>query len=189
MNKKQQAHAEAVQAVINADMASKNANTLGNEYTKALENAVSAVEVACAHSYKASLAGVTGADIARDAKVSEMTVSRYIAGGKVAHQTDGKVTGSKAVSDMGNGYITVGQVKNAENASQYAKAVTAGKNAKNGKNGKADKREPIEVAKAHLEQVTKAITAGKITLEQVTDIWAELLAQLEVSEIEEMQEV
>jgi hypothetical protein len=35
-----------------------------------------------------------------------------------------------------------------------------------------------------MEAVTKAIKAGKIALEDVTDIWAELLADLEAVEAE-----
>jgi len=190
MNKKQQALATAVQAVKNADSAVRTFNGLSNEIVKAQELAVSAVEIACAESYGASLAGVSGADIARESGVSEMTVSRYIAGGKIAHQTDNKVTGSKAVSDMGNGYIGVTEVKNCENVSQYNKAVKAGKDKNKNGAGKAESRSPIEVATAHLEQVTKAIKAGKIELQEIVNIWAEMVASLEVETVdaEEMED-
>jgi hypothetical protein len=190
MNKTQQALATAVQAVKNADSAVRTFNGLSNEIVKAQELAVSAVEIACAESYGASLAGVSGADIARESGVSEMTVSRYIAGGKIAHQTDNKVTGSKAVSDMGNGYIGVTEVKNCENVSQYNKAVKAGKDKNKNGAGKAESRSPIEVATAHLEQVTKAIKAGKIELQEIVNIWAEMVASLEVEteDAEEMED-
>lgn len=188
MNKKQ-LHEIAVKAVIEANEAGKVFATLSDQFAKASEKAISAVEVACVSAYAASVAGVTGAEIARDAGVSEMTVSRYIASGKVAFQTENKVSATKVNSDLGNKYLTIGEAKNVENASQYGKLVKAGKDAKNGKSGKADKRTPLEVAQAHVEAVGKAIKSGKVSLEEVTDLWASMVAGLESSEIEEMEEV
>jgi predicted transcriptional regulator len=188
MNTKQKAFTLAVESVRNAESAKKALNELTSQFDKAVSWETSAVSTACAHAYAASLAGITGAEIAREAGVSEMTVSRYIAGGKVSHQTEDKVTGSKAVSDMGNGYITVSQVKNSENASQYAKAISAGKAAKAGKTNKADKRTDSEIVRSHLEAVTKAIKAGRISLDEVTNIWADLLAELDTQEMEEEME-
>jgi hypothetical protein len=116
-----------------------------------------------------------------------MTVSRYIAGGKVMMQTEGKITGSKAVSDMGNGLITVGQVKECENASQYAKAVKATKDAKAGKTDKAESRNPLDVAKSHVEAVGKSIKSGKVSLEDVTKLWTAMVIGLS-TEAEEAEE-
>ena len=177
----------AIREAVNAEAVAKRAIA---EATTAIETQDNRVNTACEMAWKASQAGITGEAIAGKAGVTAMTVSRYIAGGKLMQQTEGKVTGSKAVSDMGNGYITVGAVKDCENANQYAKAVKAGKDAKSGKTDKADPRSPLDVAKGHMEAVTKAIKAGKITLEDVTDIWAELLADLGAveAEAEEMED-
>ena len=189
MNKLQltEATGNAIRVAIEAQATAKRAVI---EASEAVGVSDSRVNDACEIAFKASQAGITGEAIAKVAGVTAMTVSRYIAGGKVMMQTEGKITGSKAVSDMGNGYITVGAVKDCENVSQYTKAVKAGKDAKNGKTEKAESRSPIDVAKSHMEAVTKAIKSGKITLEDVTDIWAELLADLEAveAEAEEMED-
>jgi predicted transcriptional regulator len=181
----------AVQAVIVARDADKVLTDLIAETTKASDKAVSAVEVACTASYKASLAGVTGAEIAKLAGVSEMTVSRYIASGKVAHQTDNKVTATKVNSDLGNKYMTITEVKNVENPTQYGKLVKAGKKAKAGNTAKAESRLPLDVVASHVESIGKAIKAGKVTLEDVTNLWVDMVAglALEESDIEEMQGV
>jgi hypothetical protein len=190
MNKTQllEATGVAVREAVNAEAVAKR---LVAEATNAIEAHDNRVNTACEMAWKASQAGITGEAIAGKAGVTAMTVSRYIAGGKLMQQTEGKVTGSKAVSDIGNGYVTVGEVKNCENANQYAKAVKAGKDKKNGKTDKADPRSPLDVAKSHMEAVTKAIKAGKIGLEDVTNIWAELLADLEAveAEAEELEDV
>jgi len=189
MNKKQQLLEIAVKAVIEAREADKALTELLAATDKASDKAVSAVEVACTASYKASLAGVSGVEIAKLAGVSEMTVSRYIASGKVAHQTDNKVTATKVNSDLGNKYMTITEVKNVENASQYSKLVKAGKDAKAGKTAKADKREPLDVVASHVEAIGKAIASGKVTLDQVTELWVDMVTGLEAAEIEEMQEI
>jgi len=191
MNKKQALLETAVNAVINAQLADKALADLLAETTKASDIAVSAVEVACTASYKASLAGVTGVEIAKLAGVSEMTVSRYIASGKVAHQTDNKVTAVKVNSDLGNKYMTITEVKNVENASQYGKLVKAGKDAKSGKTDKAGKREPLDVVASHIDAIGKAIKNGKVTLDQITELWVDMVTGLESeeSDIEEMQEI
>ena len=190
MNKKQLLEI-AVNAVIVAKDAESKFNQLLAETTKASETAISAVEVSCVSAYKASLAGVTGAEIAKLAGVSEMTVSRYIASGKVAHQTDNKVTATKVNSDLGNKYMTITEAKNVENPSQYAKLVKAGKQAKAGKTDKAESRSPLDVVAGHVEAIGKAIKAGKVTLEDVTELLADMVAGLESeeSDIEEMQEI
>jgi predicted transcriptional regulator len=191
MNKKQQLLEIAVKAVIEAREADKALTDLLAETTKASDKAVSAVEVACTASYKASLAGVSGVEIAKLAGVSEMTVSRYIASGKVAHQTDNKVTATKVNSDLGNKYMTITEAKNVENPSQYAKLVKAGKQAKAGNTAKAESRSPLDVVAGHVEAIGKAIKSGKVTLEDVTELLADMVAGLESeeSDIEEMQEI
>ena len=188
MNKTQltEATAQAIREAVNAEATEKR---LATELDKASSNRDNRVNTACELAFKASLAGITGEAISTASGVSAMAVSRYIAGGQVMAQTDGKITGSKAVSDMGNGYLTVGQAKQVENASQYNKAVSEGKKAKAGKSGKADKREPIEIAKSHVEALGKAIKSGKVTLEQVTDLFADMVTDLMAeAEAEEMQE-
>jgi predicted transcriptional regulator len=179
----------AVKAVIVARDTDKAMNESIAQASKATELAISAVEVACTASYKASLAGVTGAEIAKLAGVSEMTVSRYIASGKVAHQTDNKVTATKVNSDLGNKYMTITEVKNVENPSQYGKLVTAGKKAKAGNTAKAVSRSPLVVVASHVEAIGKAIKSGKVTLDEVTNLLAGMVASLEESDIEEMQEI
>jgi len=189
MNKIQltEATGNAIRVAIEAQ---GNAKRAVIEASEAINVSDSRVNDACEMAWKASQAGITGEAIATVAKVTAMTVSRYIAGGKLMQQTEGRVTGSKAVSDMGNGLITVGQVKECENASQYAKAVKAGKDAKAGKAGKADKRSPLEIATSHVEAIGKAIKAGKLSLDEVTNLWAEMVADLGAEvEAEEMQEV
>ena len=190
MNKKQLLEI-AVNAVVAAKDAESKFNQLLAETSKASETAVSAVEVACVSAYKASLAGVTGAESAKLAEVSEMTVSRYIASGKVAHQTDNKVPATKVNSDLGNKYMTITEAKNVENPSQYAKLVKAGKDAKSGKSDKAGSRSPIDVVAGHVEAIGKAIKSGKVTLDEVSELLADMVAGLESeeSDIEEMQEV
>lgn len=187
MNKKQLLEI-AVNAVILAKEAESALVKLVAEATKASETAVSAVEVACVSAYKASLAGITGAEIAKLAGVSEMTVSRYIASGKVAHQTDNKVTATKVNSDLGNKYMTITEAKNVENPSQYNKLVKAGKEAKAGKTAKADNRSPLDVAKGHVDAIAKAIKSGKVTLEEITNLWVDMVTGLESAEIEEMED-
>jgi predicted transcriptional regulator len=188
MNKLQltEATGNAIRVAIEAQATAKQAVI---EASEAVNVSDSRVNDACEIAFKASQAGITGEAIAKVAGVTAMTVSRYIAGGKLMMQTEGKVTGSKAVSDMGNGYLTVGVVKECENVSQYNKAVAEGKKAKAGKAGKADKREPIEIAQSHVEALGKAIKSGKVTLEQVTDLFADMVTDLMAeAEAEEMQE-
>ena len=188
MNKLQltEATGNAIRVAIEAQATAKRAVI---EASEAVNVSDSRVNDACEMSWKASQAGITGKAIADIAGVSEMTVSRYIAGGKLMMQTEGKVTGAQAVTDMGDGLITVGVVKECENVSQYNKAVAEGKKAKAGKAGKADKREPIEIAQSHVEALGKAIKSGKVTLEQVTDLFADMVTDLMAeAEAEEMQE-
>lgn len=188
MNKLQltEATGNAIRVAIEAQATAKRAVI---EASEAVNVSDTRVNTACELAFKASLAGITGEAISTASGVSAMAVSRYIAGGQVMAQTDGKITGSKAVSDMGNGYLTVGQAKQVENVSQYNKAVSEGKKAKAGKAGKADKREPIEIAQSHVEALGKAIKSGKVTLEQVTDLFADMVTDLMAeAEAEEMQE-
>ena len=186
MNKTQltEATAQAIREAVNAEATEKRLLT---ELDKASGNRDSRVNTACEMSFKASIAGIKGEAIATLAGVTPMTVSRYIAGGQVMAQTDGKITGSKAVSDIGNGYLNVSQAKQIENVSQYTKAVAEGKKAKAGKTGKAEGRSPLEIAEAHVEALGKAIKSGKVNLEQVTGLWAGLIASLN-SEAVQMQD-
>ena len=185
MNKTQltEATAQAIREHINAEATEKRLLT---ELDKASGNRDSRANTACELAFKASLAGVTGEAIATASGVSAMAVSRYIAGGQVMMQTEGKITGSKAVSDIGNGYLTVSQAKQVENVSQYNKAVAEGKKAKAGKTGKAENRSPLEIAEAHVEAVGKAIKSGKVTLDEVTGLWMQMVTKLN-AEAEAMQ--
>lgn len=173
----------AVNSVKSAEVNAKNFKTLSDNLAKAGEQFASSVEVACADAYKASLAGVSGADIARGAGVSEMTVSRYIAGGHVTFVTKGKVAGGKVVSDIGNGYLTVNKAKSVKSGKEYGKAVTEGKKAKAGKAGKTKgKATPVEMAKANIQGIVELVKSGAVTLEFVIDAWADAIASLEVAE-------
>ena len=179
MNKQQltEATAQAVREAVNAEATLKQIST---ELDKASGARDTRVNTACELAFKASVAGITGDAIATKAGVTPMTVSRYIAGGQVMMQTEGKITGSKAVSDMGNGYLTVGQAKQVENATQYGKAVAEGKKAKAGKTGKAEGRSPLEIAQSHVEAVGKAVKAGKVSLEEITNLWVEMVSSLDI---------
>jgi predicted transcriptional regulator len=179
MNKLQltEATGNAIRVAIEAQATAKRAVI---EASEAVNVSDSRVNDACEIAFKASQAGITGEAIAKVAGVTPMTVSRYIAGGKLMMQTEGKITGSKAVSDMGNGYLTVGAVKECENVSQYNKAVAEGKKAKAGKAGKADKRSPLEIAQSHVEAIGKAVKAGKISLEEITTLWVDMVSSLDI---------
>ena len=188
---KQQLLDNAVKDVIEAKDADKAFKLLSAQTDKAEERLESAIATACASAYKASLSGITGVQIAKLAGVTEMTVSRYIASGKVAHQTGNKVTANKVNSDLGNNYMTITEAKNVENPSQYGKLVRAGKDAKAGNTAKAESRSPLDVVASHVEAIGKAIKSGKVTLEEVTNLLADMVAGLESeeSDIEEMQEI
>lgn len=179
----------AVKSVQQADANTKAYKSLSDQMTKVSDALVSSVEVACADAYKASLAGVSGADIARGAGVSEMTVSRYIAGGHVAFTTKGKIAGGKVVSDIGNGNITVNRAKSVKSASEYNKQVTANKKtAKAGKaKAKGETLTPLKQMEALVNQIVALVATNQVALEDVLGTWAEALAQLE--EVQEMAEV
>jgi hypothetical protein len=183
MNKTQltETTAQAIREHVNAEATEKRLLT---ELDKASGNRDSRANTACEMAFKASLAGITGDAIATASGVSAMAVSRYIAGGQVMIQTEGKITGSKAISDIGNGYLKVSEAKQIENVSQYLKAVAEGKKAKAGKTGKAEGRSPLEIAEAHVEALGKAIKSDKVTLEQVTGLWAGMIASLSAEALE-----
>lgn len=179
----------AIKSVKQADASTKAFKSLSDQLNKATDELVSSVEVACADAYKASLAGVSGADIARGAGVSEMTVSRYIAGGHVAYVTKGKVSGGKVVSDIGNSNITVNRAKSVKSASEYNKQITANKKtAKAGKaKAKAETLTPLKQMENLVNQIVALVATNQVALEDVLGTWAEALAQLE--EVQELAEV
>jgi hypothetical protein len=179
MNKTQltETTAQAIREHVNAEATEKR---LLSELDKVSGNRDSRANTACEMAFKAMMAGITGDAIATASGVSGMAVSRYIAGGQVMLQTDGKVTGSKVISDIGNGYLTVGQAKQIENVSQYNKAVAEGKKAKAGKTGKAEGRSPLEIAEAHIEAIGKAVKAGKVSLEEITNLWVAMVSSLDI---------
>lgn len=181
----------AINSIKSAEVSKNTLKAKSDELSKLTEQVDSNIEVACTDAYAASLAGVTGADMARGAGLSEMTVSRYIAGGHVNYVTKNKIAGGKVVSDIGNGYLTVNKAKSVKSAKEYNKTVSDGKKAKSGKAGKvkakADTLAPLDQVCAHVDGIISLVKSGKVTLEEVTDIWASGLAILEYAE--EMAEV
>lgn len=175
----------AVVAIKQAELSAQEFKALNDQLAKTGEVFASRVEVACAESYKASMAGVSGADIARGAGVSEMTVSRYIAGGHVAFISKGKIAGGKVVSDIGNGNISVSRAKSVKSASEYNKTVTANK--KTAKAGKAKAKateptasnDPLKAMEALIGQIVEMVRTNQVELEDVLGTWAEAMATLE----------